>query len=129
MFNALLPNLLQNVLFLLEDNSLNVNLTLTWVGKNLQQFQTIEDRLVSELSISKSVFNKKGVISLAIDDIFNLQDYDSSVQYLNQSSRSFVDRDNRFIKLGFRYNFGNTKLNTNERSTSAEERERLKDLN
>ncbi|EDP72824.1 glucosamine-6-phosphate deaminase-like protein [Flavobacteriales bacterium ALC-1] len=121
-------SVLQNVLFLLEDNSLNVNLTLTWVGKNLQQFQTIEDRLVSELSISKSVFNKKGVISLAIDDIFNLQDYDSSVQYLNQSSRSFVDSDNRFIKLGFRYNFGNTKLKTNAPDPDEEEREERKRL-
>ncbi|WP_299121361.1 TonB-dependent receptor [uncultured Winogradskyella sp.] len=122
-------SILQNSLLLLEDNSLNINLTLYWVGKNLQQFQTVKDRLVSELSISKSIFNKKGVISLAVEDIFNKHDYDSSINYLNQSSRSFVDADNRYIKLGFRYNFGNTKLNTNERTTDAEERERLKDLN
>jgi hypothetical protein len=102
---------------------------MTWVGKNLQQFQTIEDRLASELSISKSIFNKKGMISLSVNDIFNLQDFDSSINYLNQSSRSFVDVDNRFVRLGFRYNFGNTKLNTNERGTSEEGRERLKDLN
>jgi len=121
-------SILQNSLSLLKDRSLNINLTLTWVGKNLQQFQTTEDRLVSELSISKSVFNKKGIISLAIDDMFNFQDFDSSVNYLNQSSTNFVDMDNRFVRIGFRYNFGNTKLKTNERITSAEERERLKDL-
>ena len=61
--------------------------------------------------------------------MFNDQDYKTSLNYLNQSSSSFVDVDNRFIKLGFRYNFGNTKLNTNQRTTDAEERERLKDLN
>ena len=94
----------------------------------MQQFQTVEDRLVSELSISKSIFKKKGIISLAVEDIFNLQDYESSTGYLNQSSSSFVDADNRYIKLGFRYNFGNTKLSTNERATTAEERDRLKDL-
>jgi hypothetical protein len=33
------------------------------------------------------------------------------------------------VRLGFRYKFGNTKLSTNERTTDAEERERLKDLN
>ena len=122
-------SILSNSISLLEDQSLNVNLTFTWVGKNLQQFQTVEDRLVSELSISKSIFKKKGIISLSIEDMFNLQDYESSIQYLNQSSSSFVDGDNRFIKLGFRYKFGNTKLNTNERSTELEERDRIKDLN
>ncbi len=122
-------SILQNSWTLLKDQSLNVNLTLTWVGKNLQQFEIMEDRLVSELSISKSIFNKKGVISLAVDDIFNFQDYESSIGYLNQSSRRFDDIDNRIIRIGFRYNFGNTKLNTNERTTDAEERERLKDLN
>lgn len=122
-------SILQNSLSLLEDKSLNINFTMTWVGKNLQQFQTIEDRLASELSISKSIFNKKGMISLSVNDLFNLQDFDSSINYLNQSSRSFVDVDNRFVRLGFRYNFGNTKLNTNERATSEEGRERLKDLN
>ncbi|WP_299519792.1 TonB-dependent receptor [Winogradskyella sp.] len=120
---------LSNNLFLLKDRSLNINLTLTWVGKNLQQFQIVEDRLVSELSISKSIFNKKAIISLVVEDIFNFQDYESSINYLNQSSARFDDVDNRFVRIGFRYNFGNTKLNTNERTTDVEERERLKDLN
>ncbi len=122
-------SILQNSWSLLEDRSLNLNLTLTWVGKNLQQFQIVEDRLVSEFSVSKSIFNKKGVISLSVEDIFDLQDYDLSINYLNQSSKSFADIDNRFIKLGFRYNFGNTKLSTNERTTTEEGRDRLKDLN
>ena len=122
-------SVLQNTLSMLKDNSLNLNLSLIWIGKNLQQFQTVEDRLASELSVSKALFRKKAVLSLAISDIFNMQDFDSSINYLNQSSSGFVDQDNRFIKLGFRYNFGNTKLSTNERATSAEERDRIKDLN
>jgi len=122
-------SILQNSLSFLEDNSLNANLTFTWVGKNLQQLQTVENRLVSELSVSKRILNDKGVLSLSVEDIFNLQDYETSTRYLNQSSSSFVDSDNRYIKLGFRYKFGNTKLKTNERTTSAEERQRLKDLN
>ncbi|MDN3491555.1 TonB-dependent receptor domain-containing protein [Winogradskyella bathintestinalis] len=121
-------SVLYNNFSFLEDQSLNASLTLTWVGKNLQQFQKIENRLVTELSISKSIFKKKGVISLTVEDIFNLQDFETTTDYLNQSNSSFVDSDNRFIKLGFRYKFGNTKLSTNERATSAEERDRLKDM-
>ena len=122
-------SILQNSLSFLKDNTLNLNLTFTWVGKSLQRLQTVENRLVSELSVSKRVLNDKGVITLSVEDIFNLQDYETSTRYLNQYSSSFVDSDNRYIKLGFRYKFGNTKLKTNERTTSAEERKRLKDLN
>lgn len=116
-------------LSLLKDNSLNINATFYWYGKNLQKLRTVEDRLVSEISISKSIFDKKGIISLTIEDLFNEQDYTFSNRYLNQSSSTFLNSDNRFIKLGFRYKFGNTKLSTNERTTDAEERERIKDLN
>lgn len=116
-------------LSLLKDNSLNVNATFYWINKNLQNLQFVETRLISTLSVSKSLLKKKAVLFLSVDDIFNMQDFDTSINYLNQSSTRFIDSDNRFIKLGFRYKFGNTKLNTNERATSAEERDRLKDLN
>lgn len=118
-------SILSNSFSFLEDRSLNASLTFTWVGKNLQQFQTIDNRLVSELSVSKTILKKKGIITLALEDFFNLQDYKSRTRYLNQSSFGNVDVDNRSIKLGFRYKFGNTKLSTNERTTDAEERERL----
>ncbi len=120
---------LSNNLSVLKDNSLNLYLTLTWVGKSLISLTTVEDRLFSSLSISKSLLNKKAIISLTIEDIFNYQNETYNVNYLNQLSSSFGDIDSRYIKLGFRYNFGNTKLNTNERTTDSEERERIKDLN
>ncbi|GGI56221.1 TonB-dependent receptor [Winogradskyella haliclonae] len=117
-----------NNMTLLEDNSLSLNFSLAWVGKNLYALQIIEDRLVTGLSITKSVLNKNGLISLSFEDLFNFQDEKRTVQYLNQSGRQNINIDNRFVKLGFRYKFGNTKLNTNERTTSAEERDRIKDL-
>ncbi|MFC0603468.1 TonB-dependent receptor domain-containing protein [Winogradskyella pulchriflava] len=122
-------SVLQNSISLLEDRSLDVSLILTWVGESLISLSTVEDRLFSSLSISKSIFNKKAIISLEVEDIFNYQNETYSVKYLNQQNSSFRDVDSRYIKLGFRYNFGNTKLSTNERATSAEERDRLKDLN
>ncbi|WP_431132980.1 TonB-dependent receptor domain-containing protein [Psychroserpens mesophilus] len=115
----------QNDFTFLEDNSLNVNLALTWVGKSLQGFQIVEDRLFSELAISKTILDKKGVISLSVSDLFNMHDFDVSTQYQNQFSTQFVDVDDRFVRLGFRYKFGNTKLNSNARAIDTEERERL----
>jgi outer membrane receptor protein involved in Fe transport len=122
-------SILQNNLTLLEDNSLNIDVNLEWSNKNLMDFQTVENRLISSINISKTIFKNKGVISLSVEDIFNYQDFETSIAYLNQSSTRFQNLDNRFVRLGFRYKFGNTKLSTNERTTDAEERERLKDLN
>ena len=119
---------LSNNISFLEDNSLNLNVSLTWVGKSLQGLNTVEDRLVSELSISKSVFNKKGVISLSVEDIFNKQDQTVSINYLDQSIRRFTNADNRFVRLGFRYKFGNTKLQTNEKELTEEEEKELERL-
>ncbi|WP_138432578.1 TonB-dependent receptor domain-containing protein [Winogradskyella algicola] len=115
-------------LTLLKDNSLNINATFFWFGKNLQSLQTVEDRLVSTISVSKSLLKNKAVLSLSIDDPFNMQDYETTINYLNQSSLRLDDIDNRFVRVGFSYKFGNTELNTNERTTSEEGRERLKDL-
>ncbi len=114
---------------LLKDNSLNVNLTAYWVQKSLINLSIVEDRLFSSLSISKSILKKRGVISLTIEDILNFQNENSRIQYLNQSYSKYADIDNRYIKLGFRYKFGNTKLSARERTLEAEERERIKDLN
>jgi len=116
-------------LYLLKDNSLNVNLSMFYSTKNLQRFTTVKGQLFSTLSVSKSILKKKGTLSLSIEDLFNKQYAYTKTQYLDQNNTGFLNSDNRSIKFGFSYKFGNTKLSTNEHTTEAEERDRLKDLN
>ncbi|GAA0736983.1 outer membrane beta-barrel family protein [Gaetbulibacter jejuensis] len=118
-------SVLQNDFTFLKDKTLNLNLTMYWVGKNLQGLREVDGRLASNLSISKSVFNKKGVISLSAEDLFNRQDFTDRSRYLNQNSKLFTDVDNRYIKIGFRYMFGNTNLSSNSRTSNLQERNRL----
>jgi len=120
-------SILKNSLTFLKDRSLNIDFTVYYFGKNIQGFRIVDDRWVSSLSISKSVFNKKGVISLSADDLFNDQEYSYSTRYLNQFNSVRTNVDERFIKLGFRYNFGNTNLKTNSETISNEERDRLQE--
>jgi hypothetical protein len=122
-------SILQNDFTFLEDRSLNINLSVYYVGKNLQGFRIVEDRWVSSLSVAKSILAKKAVISLTAEDLFNAQDYNDSTGYLNQSSAIHTNLDNRFIKLGLRYNFGNTNLSANSQTKNLKERERLKESN
>lgn len=114
-----------NDLTFLKDNSLSVSLTLIYASKNLQGFTISKDILISDLSLSKSILKKKASIFLNVSDIFNTQDYRMINRYLNQDNYSSTDIDSRFVKLGFRYNFGNTNLETNRRTIDQEETERL----
>jgi outer membrane receptor protein involved in Fe transport len=116
---------LNTSLTLLEDKSLNIGLSLVFNSKNIQGFQLVENRLISELAVSKTIWNKKGIVSLSVSDIFNLHDFETQTQYQNQFNRQMIDVDDRYIKLGFRYKFGNTRLESNERTNDLEERDRL----
>ncbi len=118
---------LTNSISFLKDDSLNLLLDLVWVGKNIQAFQIVKDRLFSQLVISKSFWNNKASVSLTVSDIFNMHDFDVSTQYQNQFNSQFIDIDDRFVRLGFRYSFGNTRLDSNQRSIETEERDRLKE--
>ncbi len=118
-------SVLSNDFSLLKDRSLNANLTFAYVGKQINGLREVDPILISDFTISKTIFNKKGTISIAVADLFNTQDFEIRNRYLNQSSSSFSDIDNRHIKFGFRYKFGNTNLTTNERTKEQQETDRL----
>jgi len=71
------------------------------------------------------MFKNKATLSLAFADLFNQQDFAVRSKYANQNSQNFNNQDNRYVKLGFSYKFGNTTLQTNERTKSLKERDRL----
>ncbi|MDO6621308.1 outer membrane beta-barrel family protein [Oceanihabitans sp. 1_MG-2023] len=118
-------SVLSNDFSFLRDKSLSANFTLVYIGKNQQGFQEVDSRLSSDLAIKKTVLKNKGIISLSFSDIFNKQDFSVTNRYLNQNSTSYTNQDNRYVKLGFSYKFGNTALQTNERTKSRKERDRL----
>ncbi len=109
----------------LKDRSLSANLLLTYSSKYTRGFRETEELLFSEVSFSKSILKKNGILSLVFSDLFNTQDFNARILYLNQNSRSYIKSDSRYIKLGFRYKFGNTNLETNQRTTEQQETERL----
>jgi len=116
---------LSNDITFLKDRSLNANLSFIFVGRNLQGFRISENILSSDLSLKKTILKNKGTVSLAVSDIFNLNDYDATFRFNNQNNRSIIQVDNRYVKIGFSYAFGNTTLNTNARTKEHNEKERL----
>ncbi|WP_299883483.1 TonB-dependent receptor [uncultured Lacinutrix sp.] len=118
-------SVLSNNLSFLKDKSLKLNFAMTYISKNQQGFRTSESLLNTNLSIKKSIFKKKGSLFLTFSDLFNTQDFDVAFKLENQNNRNQINLDNRYIKLGFNYKFGNTTLKTNERVKQLNERERL----
>ena len=91
----------------------------------MEGFRELNDILFSNLSISKTILKKKVTVSLTATDLFNTQEFNIKSRYLNQYNTSNIRHDTRTLKLGFRYNFGNTNLETNQRINSQDETERL----
>ncbi len=118
-------SVISNDISFLKDKSLTANFTLTYDGKYQLGFRTIDTRIETDLSIKKKIFKNKGTLSLAFSDLLNEQDYTLYSKYLNQDNSNFTDLDNRYVKLGFSYKFGNTNLETNERTKERKERDRL----
>jgi len=118
---------LQNDFTFLKDKSLTLNLAITYSSKSISGFREVLGVVFSDLSIRKTILKGKGSLSLIASDLFNDQKFVHITKYLNQDNTNSISLDNRYIKLGFRYKFGNTKLTTNEQTKDLEELDRLKE--
>ncbi len=118
-----------NRISFLKDRSLTTDFILTYISANVQGFQTVDPRVLTELSMSKTILKSKGILSLSVSDLFNDHDFFVRTKFLDQDSSIYSNLDNRYIRLGFRYKIGNTKLASNQRELSQEERDRLGDGN
>lgn len=109
----------------LKDNSLSTSFSLTYSSKNLQGLIISKGQLFSDIAISKTIWNKKGTVSLIASDLFNKADYNTVTNYFNQRNSQITNLDNRYIKLGFSYKFGNSTLSSNEKNSYNKERNRI----
>ncbi len=58
-------------------------------------------------------------------DLLQTSDFTVSNNYNNQDNQNYAKFDNQWVRIGLRYKFGNTKLQTNESIKELEERNRL----
>jgi len=64
-------------------------------------------------------------VFLIASDLFNKADYNTVTNYFNQRNSQITNLDNRYIKLGFSYKFGNSTLSSNEKNSYNKERNRI----
>ncbi|WP_435135669.1 TonB-dependent receptor domain-containing protein [Formosa sp. A9] len=115
-----------NFFSLLEDQSLNIDVSILYMTPMINGSANVSSRAQIDLGVKKAFNNGKWVASLKASDIFRTTDFTVKNKYLNQDNAYYNRFDNQWIRFGLRYNFGNTKLTTNEKEEKdLNERDRL----
>lgn len=109
-----------------KDQTLNAELSLLYISPIIDGSAEVSSRAQVDLSLKKSFNNGKWIASLALNDIFSTSDFTVKNDYLNQRNKYYAKFDNQWFRLGLRYNFGNTKLKTNQSNASQAEQDRIK---
>lgn len=116
---------LANYLTLSKDGTFTGELTMTYLSKFLFGSYVSSDELNMTLGLRKSFFDNRVTVSIAAEDILEKANPTYSSKYLNQDNFYRRRPETQFIRFGFTYNFGNFKLNDNQRELDKKERERL----
>lgn len=115
-----------NYLTISKDHSLTADLSVLYISPIIDGPAEISSRGQLDFGLKKSFAKGKWVVSLRASDILLTSDFTVKNQYSNQDNQYYARFDNRWVQLGLRFNFGNTKLETNENIKELEERDRLK---
>ncbi|WP_343488346.1 outer membrane beta-barrel family protein [Allomuricauda sp. d1] len=116
---------LANYLTLSEDGSFTGEVTFTHFSKYLFGSYVQSPTTNLTLGLRKSFWNNRAVISIAAEDLLGKANGTYTSQYLNQDNFYFSQPETQFVRFGFTYNFGNFRLEDNERTIEKKERERL----
>ncbi len=98
----------------------SVQLNLRYFGpRNIPQGK-IEPIFTTDVSLKKSIWDKKGTISLRVSDIFNTREFN-----LQSSDATFIrdlygKRQSQAVTLSFTYNFGNLKDDKRKKGRNGE---------
>lgn len=114
-----------NGLTLSKDGTFTGDLTFFYMSSFLAGSYQIGSRSNLSVGVRKKIWNNHAELSLHMADIFN--DYAPKLNstYLNQDNGYYALPENRYLRIGFKYNFGNFGLKDNSRSIDVEERDRL----
>lgn len=117
---------LSNYFTLTKDKSLTGELGFNYMSGFMEGNYKISETTGLSLGLRKSLWNKRAVASLTMDDILDSSVGRYTTKYLNQDNSYIAKPETRFVRFGFTYNFGNFRLQDNKRDIEdIEERQRL----
>lgn len=114
-----------NYLTLSKDGTFTGEATISYLSQFIYGSYVSDDELNVTLGLRKSFFNNKVILSIAAEDLLEQYNPTYRSRYLNQDNFYRRRPETQFIRIGFTYNFGNFRLQDNQRGIEKNERERL----
>ncbi|WP_339656809.1 outer membrane beta-barrel family protein [uncultured Maribacter sp.] len=116
---------LTNYVTLSNDGTFKGELGFVYMSGYLQGSYIQEQSTNLTLGLRKSFMKNRAVVSVSANDLLGKYNTYVSSKYLNQDNRYLAAPETQYVKFGFTYNFGNFRLEDNQRSVEKTERERL----
>lgn len=116
---------LTNYLTLSKDGTFKGEFGITYLSGFLDGSYTLDESANVTLGLRKSVWNKRMLLSLQLNDILNRANPLTTSRYLNQDNAYLARPETQYVRLGLTYNFGNFRLEDNQREIDKNERDRL----
>ncbi|GGG37844.1 TonB-dependent receptor [Dokdonia pacifica] len=114
-----------NFLTLSADKTYTGEVSFTYVSNFLLGSYIQENTADLRIGLKKTFWDKRASLSVAVNDILGEANALLSSRYLNQDNGYFAVPETQNIQIGFTYNFGNFRLEDNNRELDKKERERL----
>ncbi|TLP75676.1 outer membrane beta-barrel family protein [Maribacter sp. ACAM166] len=116
---------LTNYLTLSKDGTFKGELGLVYMSGYLQGSFLQEESINLTLGFRKSFMKNRAIFSVSANDLLGKYNAYVNSNYLNQDNRYLSVPETQYVKFGFTYNFGNFRLEDNQRDIEKIERERL----
>ncbi len=114
-----------NYFSLSKDGTFKGELGVTYLSGFLQGSYKREETTNITLGLRKTLWDKRALISFQVNDLLNKASSRIYSKYLNQDNAFFARPETQYIRLGLTVNFGNFRLEDNQRDIDKIERERL----
>ncbi|WP_419213168.1 outer membrane beta-barrel protein [Maribacter sp. X9] len=116
---------LTNYLTLSKDGTFKGELGFVYMSGYLQGSYIQEESTNLTLGFRKSFMKNRAILSISANDLLGKYNSYINSNYLNQDNRYLVRPETQYVRFGFTYNFGNFRLEDNQREIEKIERERL----
>ena len=117
--------MLSNSFTLSKDGTFSGDLTLIYISDWVTGSYNMDPMTTLSIGLRKTLWNNRAEVTLKLEDILDQTNTWLRSRYLNQDNGYYPQPETRYVRLGFKYNFGNFRLRDNQRAIEAVERERL----
>lgn len=111
-----------------KDRSLTADLSALYISNFVFGNRYFKNQSFVNISFRKEFWDKRASLTLGVDDIFDtLNNVISVAKYYNQDNQFYTIQESRLFRVGFKYNFGNARLQDNNKKIKIDEGDRLKE--